>query len=65
MTSPTKVVKPFFERYINRASVESTVLAGALFNVMPRSGQVRINNSKNIFIKNHLLTKKIDRRSTP
>jgi hypothetical protein len=40
MTNVKKVVLPFFEKYINRSAVESTVLAGGLFNVMPRTGQV-------------------------
>ncbi|CAF3395052.1 unnamed protein product [Rotaria sp. Silwood1] len=50
MTNVTKVIRPFFEKYVNRSSVESTVLSGALFNVMPRSGlteQVH-NNLSNI-----------------
>ncbi len=42
MTNVTKVVKPFFDGYLNRSTVESNVLAGALFNVMPLSGQVSI-----------------------
>jgi hypothetical protein len=45
MTNVTKVVRPFFEKYVNRSMVESSILAGALFNVMPVSGQVSIDNS--------------------
>ena len=49
MTNVTKVVRPFFEKYINRSSVETTILSGALFNVMPRSGQVSIYKSRTYF----------------
>ena len=44
MTNVTKVTKPFFERFLNRSIVESNVLAGALFSVMPRPGQVRLSS---------------------
>ncbi|CAF2773164.1 unnamed protein product [Rotaria sp. Silwood2] len=43
MTNVTKVIRPFFEKYINRSSVESTVLFGPLLNVMPRSGLATTN----------------------
>ncbi|CAF1254910.1 unnamed protein product [Rotaria sordida] len=49
MANVTKVIRPFFEKYLNPASVETSVLTGGLFNVMPRSGlteQVRTNLSK-------------------
>jgi len=39
MANVTKVTRPFFEKYINRTSIETTVLSGAIFNVMPRPGQ--------------------------
>jgi hypothetical protein len=42
MTNVTKVVRPFFERYINRSMIQPNILAGALFNVMPRDGLVSI-----------------------
>ncbi len=53
MTNVTKVIRPFFENYINRSAVEPNILAGALLNVMPLSGQVRIYNSKSISIRNY------------
>ncbi|CAF1455374.1 unnamed protein product [Adineta ricciae] len=39
MTNVTKVVRPIFEKYLDRSAVESTILSGALFNVMPRRGR--------------------------
>jgi hypothetical protein len=42
MANVTKVTRPYFEKFINRTSVEATVLAGTMFNVMPRPGQVSI-----------------------
>jgi hypothetical protein len=42
MTNVTKVVRPYFEKYLDRSAIEPNVLAGALFNVMPRAGQVSI-----------------------
>ena len=42
MTDVTKVVQPFVEGYINPSMVETDILDGAFFNVMPVSGQVRI-----------------------
>jgi len=53
MTNVTKVIRPFFEGYIDRSMVEPTILSGALFNVMPRNGLVSIYNSKYISIINH------------
>ncbi|CAM4899115.1 unnamed protein product [Rotaria socialis] len=38
MTNVTKVTRPFYEKYLNRSSVDSNILSGALFNVMPNSG---------------------------
>ena len=40
MTNVKKVIRPFYEKYLNRSAVQSTVLSGALFNVMPQNGQV-------------------------
>lgn len=51
MTNVTKVVKPFYEGYLDRSAVEANILSGALFNVRPRSGQVRIYNYIFISIK--------------
>ncbi|CAF1300171.1 unnamed protein product [Rotaria magnacalcarata] len=39
MTNVTKVTRPFYEKYVNRSSVDSNILSGALFNVMPNSGK--------------------------
>lgn len=50
MTNVTKVVRPFFEKYINRTSVETNILSGALLNVMPRNGQVNIFNILKLFL---------------
>ena len=52
MTNVTKVVRPIFEKYLARSAVESTILSGALFNVMPRSGRVRIRD--HLLYLNHL-----------
>jgi hypothetical protein len=60
MTNVTKVVRPFFERFINRSTIETTVLSGAIFNVMPRTGQVNIENC--FYVKFYI--KKIDGTST-
>ncbi|UJR36372.1 hypothetical protein I4U23_029096 [Adineta vaga] len=50
MTNVTKVVRPIYEKYLNKAAVESTILSGALFNVMPRNGQTEevFNNLSSI-----------------
>jgi hypothetical protein len=53
MTNVTKVVRPFFEKYVNRSMVEPNILSGALFNVMPRNGLVSVYHSKYISVLNY------------
>ncbi|CAF4157282.1 unnamed protein product [Rotaria sp. Silwood2] len=50
MTNVTGVIRPFFEKYLSPTSVETNLLSGALFNVMPKRGLTRkvYNNLSNL-----------------
>jgi len=53
MTNVTKVVRPFFEKIVNKSMVEPNIIDGPLFNVMPRDGLVSIYNFKYISVLNY------------
>jgi hypothetical protein len=40
MANVKRMVKPFFDGYINISMVEKNILSGPLFSVTPRQGQV-------------------------
>ncbi|CAF3049475.1 unnamed protein product [Rotaria sp. Silwood2] len=50
MANVTGVIRPFFEKYLSPTSVETNLLSGALFNVMPKRGLTRkvYNNLSNL-----------------
>ncbi|CAF4842347.1 unnamed protein product [Rotaria sp. Silwood1] len=50
MTKVKRVIRPFVDKYLNKKSVETSILSGALFNVMPRTGltEAVYNSLRNI-----------------
>ncbi|CAF2632600.1 unnamed protein product [Rotaria sp. Silwood2] len=48
MTKVKGVIRPFVDKYLNKNSVEASILSGALFNVMPKSGLEVYNSLRNI-----------------
>ncbi|CAF4039061.1 unnamed protein product, partial [Rotaria sordida] len=52
MGNVTGVIRPFFEKYLSPTAVETNLLSGALFNVMPKHGLTKKVYNKLINIPN-------------
>ena len=40
MSNVKKIIRPFFEKYIDPSMVEQNLIVGGQFSVIPRKGQV-------------------------